>query len=127
MKLASAKRRQYAKLFFDPDTAKQFGEEIELIAHKILVPAGEAGKLYYIFQNSGDTQERVHKEGRPTEPFYHIEKGKGSGGQDIYYVRYGIVTSPGASKADMVQAERQAKEYLDQKYKELCPSIGISR
>lgn len=115
----------YSKLFYDLDAAKSFGKEIDYIADQITVPAGKLGRPHSVFGPSPyDPFNRYESTGE----HYAIRKDVGIRSQDTYYVEYntGIPNAKDVSHADVLQATRQATEYLNQKYNEIGPDTGRS-
>lgn len=125
--MASSKFREQVKLFYDFDKARQFGNEVDAIAHKITIPAGKAERLYHIFRDLEHVNAVAYNPRKSPATYHYIEEARGSHNQNIYYVRYSFQRPDGASRADMLQAQRQAEAYLNQKYRELGPDIGRSR
>lgn len=109
-------------LFYDFDAAKAFGEEVDYIANETMVATGSSGTLKSIFGT-----DIISPSSEVVGEYHVIKKDVGSHNQDSYYVRYGIYDPPGALKADVELAKREAKEYLEQKYQELGPDTGVSR
>lgn len=109
------------KLFYDLEAAKAFGEEVDHIAKETMVATGDTGTPNPIFMGINAPYSEIVGE------HHHIRKDVGSRDQDTYYVEYYIYAPPNALKANVVLAEREAKEYLAQKYQELGPDAGVSR
>ena len=114
--------RSYAKLFYDLDAAKAFGAEVDVIASQAVVPMGQSGKPKTIFIGG------IHAVAEHIGNYHYIKKDEGARNQDKYYVRYNIYTSRnGAQRSDLLTAEREAQEQLEEKYQELGPDTGVSR
>lgn len=114
--------QSYKKSFDDLETAFQFGEEVDSIAEAIMVTAGSAGKRYPIFSTYSESWD-VENIGK-----HHIvTKDVGTGNKDIYHVEYRIRDPRGSLRSDVLEAQRQAESYLDEKYAEIGPNTGVSR
>lgn len=121
--------KNYKKLFYDLEKARQFGNEVEYIASQTTVQTGKrtfspifSGKREpYTYVREGISNHLI------VGDFHCIDEEKGRNGQSIYYVRYSIPRQEKASKADMIDATRRAEAYLNEKYRELGPDAGMSR
>lgn len=112
--------KTYRKAFNDLETARKFGAEIDYIAKETMVPTGKRGKLKPIFGGPFIGEEEAGN-------YYYIEKDEGLRAKNIYYVGYHIIDPQRSLRADVLVAQRQAEAYLDAKYAELGPDLGISR
>jgi hypothetical protein len=120
--MGSVAIREYAKLFYDLDAAKAFGAEVDLIStsEEVRISTGNNAKKISIF-----VDKLVYPEAEAIGVYHIIEKDKGT--SDIYYVRYTAQSPRGSSRADFELARRHAEDYLNIKYQELGPDLGISR
>lgn len=110
------------KMFFNLDQAREFGQAVDFIAEETMIPTGKRGTPHPIFPECGpDSQPIEHGK------FFYIDQEEGVRGENTFYVRYTTFSPKNSSKADVLQADRQVTEYLNQKYAELGPDTGFSR
>ncbi|MEM7125674.1 MAG: hypothetical protein AAF702_05070 [Chloroflexota bacterium] len=114
--------RPHAKIFYDLNAAEAFGEAIDTIAGQSTVATSAGGNTKSIFFDDihSRSSERVGE-------YHHIDRDSTSPNQDMFYVRYYTHVPRGAARSEALLVEREATEYLDERYAQVGPDIGLSR